>query len=221
MLTLFFVDSELETIPEKMWNDPAVVQISSRRGKKPGKILLDSSLLHRSIDTYFPGSSNRMGRPDVFHILLNVLNSSILNILGELRVYVHTRNDILITINPETRFPKSYNRFAGLMEQLFELGEIRSGEKVLANTESMTAAESIRKYGKGEVTIMWPSGEHVNRNNLISGKDQTFVVGGFTSGDYKSDLSNIGRRVSIFGEELTIWTVAAEIIAACETFMGI
>ncbi len=221
MLTLFFVDSELETIPEEMWKDDAVTQLSKKRKKKPGNLLLDSSLLHRSIDAYFPSSSKRRGRPDIFHILLNVLNSSIINILGELSVFIHTRNDILIKVNPETRIPKSYNRFAGLMEQLFELGEIRSSEDVLFSTEKKSAIESIKSYGSGKVTVMWPSGEHVSRNNLVEARDQTFVIGGFTSGDYISDLSHIGRRVSIFDQELTIWTVAGEIIAAYETYVGL
>lgn len=221
MLTLIFVDSEIETIPQEMWNDPAVIQLSRNRRKSPGEILLDSSLLHRSIERYFPGSSKRRGRPDVFHILFNVLNSSILNITGNLRFYVHTRNDFLMRINPITRMPKSYNRFAGLIEQLFQTGEIDAGGQWLMKLEKMPAMDVISSLSEGSITVMWPSGEMVRRENLVTERNQTFIIGGFTSGDYISDISNLGRRVSIFPEELTIWTVASEIISSCENFLGL
>ena len=35
-------------------------------------------------------------------------------------IIVHTRNNDVITIDPETRIMRNYTRFIGLMEQLFE-----------------------------------------------------------------------------------------------------
>lgn len=37
-----------------------------------------------------------------------------------LRVYIHTRNNEIIYVKPETRIPRNYNRFVGLMESLFK-----------------------------------------------------------------------------------------------------
>ena len=120
MINLVLVDSELETIPADMQKEPEVLALSRKRGKPANEILLDSSLLHRAIERVFPGESNRRGRPDIFHIMLNVAQSSILNIRGMLHVYIHTRNHDLITVSPVTRIPKSYARFHGLVEDLFK-----------------------------------------------------------------------------------------------------
>jgi hypothetical protein len=113
MLNLVFVDSELETIPEEMIDDYAVRKFAKEKKKPPQEVLLDSNFLHGAIERFFPGKANRMGRPDIFYHMMQVAQSSILNLKGGLRVYIHTKNNFVITIRPETRIPKSYNRFEG------------------------------------------------------------------------------------------------------------
>ncbi len=216
MLTIIVVDSELETIPEEMHNDPGVRKFSQTRRKSPKMLLLDSNYLHTSIDRYYPGQSRRRGRPDIFHILLNVLNDSILNRRGELRVFIHTRNNKVITVNPEMRVPKSYNRFVGLIEDLFQKRDIVSHDVHLLTMENLSAKETIEKYSTGDVILMWPSGEEAHPMDIVKSRDMTVIIGGFSEGDFISDLSFIERKYSIFPEELTIWTVAGEIIYAFE-----
>ncbi len=216
MLTIILIDSELETIPEEMWNDPAVRKLASSRKKSPQKLLLDSNFLHTSIERTFPGMSTRRGRPDIFHTFLNVVNDTILNRKGNLRVYIHTRNNKVITVNPETRIPKSYNRFVGLMEDLFLKGTIAADEHVLLKVENLSAQEAVRKYAAGRTVVMSPGGIYSRVRDIIQTGDMTVVIGGFAEGDYISDLSFIGEKYSLFEEELTIWTVASEIINECE-----
>ena len=80
MLHLIFADSEIERIPAVMWKDRDVL-IQARKRRKPASgIILDSSLLHSAIDRFFPGESIRRGRPSIFYITLNVLQSSLLNL---------------------------------------------------------------------------------------------------------------------------------------------
>ena len=43
------------------------------------------------------------------------LLDSPLNKAGHLQVYVHTADNVLIEINPQTRIPRTFPRFAGLM----------------------------------------------------------------------------------------------------------
>ena len=57
-------------------------------------------------------------RPDITHQCLLMLLDSPLNKAGKLQVYIHTAKNVLIEINPQTRIPRVYNRFAGLMVQL-------------------------------------------------------------------------------------------------------
>jgi len=44
-----------------------------------------------------------------------MLMDSPLNRAGLLQVYIHTERNVLIEINPQTRIPRTYNRFSGLM----------------------------------------------------------------------------------------------------------
>lgn len=44
-----------------------------------------------------------------------MLLDSPLNKAGLLQVYLRTNKNVLIEINPQTRIPRTYKRFAGLM----------------------------------------------------------------------------------------------------------
>jgi len=44
-----------------------------------------------------------------------MLLDSPLNKSGHLQVYMRTNKNVLIEINPQTRIPRTYKRFAGLM----------------------------------------------------------------------------------------------------------
>lgn len=54
-------------------------------------------------------------RPDITHQCLLMLLDSPLNRAGLLQVYIHTEKNVLIEVNPQTRIPRTYTRFAGLM----------------------------------------------------------------------------------------------------------
>ena len=46
--------------------------------------------------------------------LLTLLDSP-LNKAGRMQVFIHTRANVLIEVNPHTRIPRTFKRFAGLM----------------------------------------------------------------------------------------------------------
>ena len=73
-------------------------------------------------------------RPDILHQCLLMLFDSPLNRAGLLQVYIHTEKNVLIEINPQTRFPRTFKRFAFLMVQLLHKLNIKaanSNEKLL------------------------------------------------------------------------------------------
>ena len=49
---------------------------------------------------------------------LLMLMDSPLNRAGLLQVYIHTEKNALIEINPQTRIPRTFERFCGLMGKL-------------------------------------------------------------------------------------------------------
>jgi len=67
-------------------------------------------------------------RPDIAHQCLLTLLDSPLNKAGLLRVYIKTTQNILISINPQIRIPRTFKRFAGLMVQLLHKLYIKSSE---------------------------------------------------------------------------------------------
>jgi len=116
MLNIIISDSEIELIPPELKGNPVIRRSARARGKTPGEILLDSSLHAAAL---LENERRRRGRPDLIHNIILTLQDSIINLRGQLRVAIHTRNDQLITLGPETRIPRNLNRFVGLAEQLF------------------------------------------------------------------------------------------------------
>ncbi|EGC28741.1 hypothetical protein DICPUDRAFT_159774 [Dictyostelium purpureum] len=65
-------------------------------------------------------------RPDITHQCLLALFDSPLNKAGLLQVYIRTTKNVLIEVHPQTRIPRTFNRFAGLMVQLLKKLSIRA-----------------------------------------------------------------------------------------------
>ncbi len=222
MLKLLIADAELELIPRDMLDDYSIRLHAKKRKKPAHKILLDSNYMHSAIDRFYPGESNRRGRPDIIYHLLAVVMESILNKKGGMHTWIHTRNNLILEISPDTRLPKSYNRFAGLMEDLFEKGEIKYEEKTLLKIHNGDVKKMIELAGAEHLKILSPKGDMTSVSELVNPeiKDASFLIGGFSEGDFISDVYGISESYSIFEEELTIWSVAMEIIAQYERKFG-
>ncbi len=219
MLHLVIADAELETVPEEIADHPSVVNYARRKGKKPTEILLDSSYHHSALKGLPDGE--RRGRPDIVHIsLLNALES-IANKEGLLRVYVHTRNDEVVYINPETRLPRNYNRFVGLMESLFREGEVPRGVGLL-RLEKKSLSELIDEIGVRDVFVMHEDGEFRPPREfgaLLSSLDEAVVVvGGFPHGDFISEVP--WKKISIYESSLMAWIVINEVLVNFEANRG-
>ena len=92
-------------------------------------------------------------RPDILHQEMLALMDSPLNKAGLLQVYIHTKKHVLIELNPATRIPRTYKRFAGLMVQLLHKMKIKAGTesttllKVIKNPFSQHLPPGTRCYG--------------------------------------------------------------------------
>lgn len=222
MLYLILVDSELELIPEILHNEPDVRSLARRRTKKAGKMLLDASYMHTSIKKYYPDEVNRRGRPDLVHTFLMLTQDSILNKKGELRIFIHTRNNFVITLNPEVRPPKSYSRFVGLIEKLFETGMIESNGVELLNVSKSSLPDLLKTIHYDSIRVLSPSASVVPVSKVIPDtKNLVCLIGGFSFGDYISDVYSLADSFSIYEEELTVWTVASELITHYERLAGL
>lgn len=194
MLTIIIAEAELECVPPALMRHPSV---AAKGGKRT--VLLDSSFHHRAMQSL--PDAYRRGRPDIVHLcLLNALESP-RNKEGCLRVFVHTRNDEVIRIDPSWRVPKAYHRFVGLMEQLFAERVIRSGGTVLLSLEKKRLADLVREEaGTAPVQVMHAEGAPYRHL-----EDAVVVIGGFPHGDFSTPLPY--PRYSIYKDELVAWSV--------------
>jgi rRNA small subunit pseudouridine methyltransferase Nep1 len=217
MLNLLLVDAELELVPEEIAGHPTIGASAKRRKKPATKMLLDSSLHHSAMKRL--AEPERRGRPDIVHFFLMVALESVLNHRGLLRTYIHTRNDQLIAVDPLSRLPKSYPRFVGLMESLFIDGRVPSrGQPLLSIQAGFCFEDCLHEIPHSETVVLSETGESCKLKDCFRDrKDLLCVIGGFSRGDFRSDvLSAADRVISIYEQPLTAWTVASEVIVNYE-----
>jgi rRNA small subunit pseudouridine methyltransferase Nep1 len=215
MLHLIIAEAELELVPESIRDHPAVVKYARRKKKKPEEVILDSTYHHAALKKLPDG--DRRGRPDIVHIcLLNALES-IANKEGKLRTYVHTRNDEVIYVKPETRIPRNYNRFVGLMESLFKNRAVPRDLELL-RMEEKSLGELVEEINPDGIFVMHEGGTPLKLKEfgkrLASLENPVVIVGGFPHGDFRGETP--GERISIYKAPLMAWTVVNEIIISFE-----
>jgi len=218
MLTIILAESELELIPSKIISHPAVISYAKQRNKKPKGLILDSSFHHSAMMDLPEG--NRRGRPDIVHIFLLNSLESILNKKGKLKIIIHTRNNEAIFVDSKTRIMRSYHRFIGLFEQLFEKRKIATEEKILLELKKNIPLEKIIENEDYDFIITFSeNGKIVDLHDYLTNlknkkiKNILCVIGGFPHGDFHFDLSKHSDDIiSIFNEKLTAWTVVNELL---------
>ena len=115
----------------------------------------------------------------------------------------------------------SYNRFIGLMEKLLKNGKVESPDgKILMNVEKGKWDSMI--HNSYDSILLSPKGAKIKPSNLFTRKtDFSVFIGGFSEGDFMSPVYKKFNPISIFDDELTIWTVGWEILSSMETLEGI
>ena len=95
-------------------------------------------------------------RPDIVHQELLAILDSPLNKAGRVNaVYVHTQKNVLIKVSPQTRIPRTFKRFCGLMVQLLQKLSIRAAN----------GPEKLLKVGGRE--IAWSEIERVDTTGWV------------------------------------------------------
>ncbi|XP_063545948.1 ribosomal RNA small subunit methyltransferase NEP1 [Cydia strobilella] len=164
-----------------------------------------------------PGSC----RPDITHQSLLMLMDSPLNRAGLLQVYIHTEKNVLIEINPQTRIPRTFKRFAGLMVQLLHKFAIRASDgpmkllKVIKNPVTSHLPVGVKKIA------MSFSSKTVQSCRELVPKDEPIVliVGAMAHGkvevDYAEDV------VSVSNYPLSGALTCAKLCSAFEEVWGV
>ena len=221
MTQYFFIlaDSELELVPPEIVNERCILNNARARGKAPEKILLDASHHHPAFGKL--PESERRGRPDLVHFFLLLCVDSDLSAQGNLRTFVHTRNNDVIAVNPETRLPPHYPRFVGLIESLYEQRVVPSKDNPLLELRQGIALDALVNALKPDaVVVLAAEGEEIplaEKFASLKAERVAVIIGGFSKGDFRSDLSKMKvSKVSLGKRMLKVWTVTSKILSAIE-----
>ncbi|XP_043471726.1 ribosomal RNA small subunit methyltransferase NEP1 [Leptopilina heterotoma] len=175
---------------------------------------------HASIlkkDNRPPGNS----RPDITHQCLLMLMDSPLNRAGLLQVYIKTEKNVLIEVNPQTRIPRTFNRFAGLMVQLLHKFCVRSSDspmkllKVIKNPVTNHLPVGCKK-----IAMSFSAKEVKNPRDLVpSDEPIAIIVGAMAHGQVKTDYME--DTFSISNYPLSAALTCAKLCSGFEEVWGI
>ncbi|NDB90746.1 MAG: ribosome biogenesis protein, partial [Thaumarchaeota archaeon] len=183
-LSLVIAEASLELVPRELYKHNAITAYCRKMGKRPSEILLDNSW-HFGAMKGIPNEIKR-GRPDLVHFCLLEACTIPLYQEDEISVYVHTIDDKVITVGERVRFPKSYHRFAGIMEQLFATKKIESDGQTLFQMNNMSFSELIDELDPDQVIGLSSEGKKSSYESVAKTcTDETcLVIGGFPKGEF-------------------------------------
>lgn len=189
MLSLIIAESSIELVPEEIKRHPSVRASARRSGKKPSQILLDNSWHFAAMR----GLENEIkrGRPDLVHFSLLEATSIPLYFEDKVQIYVHTVRDQVIFVGSGVRLPKSFHRFAGLMEKLFYDGIVKSEDKTLLELKKMSFSSLIDSIDPKKVVGLSTDGTRSTYSDVASGLDDScLVLGGFQKGEFSAGIKD-------------------------------
>jgi len=210
MLSLVIAEASLELVPQELYKHNAITSYCKKTGKRPSEILLDNSWHFGAMK----GLKNEIkrGRPDLVHFCLLEACTIPLYFEDEISVYVHTIDDKVITIGEQVRFPKSYHRFAGIIEQLYVTKTIKADDKKLFEIKNMSFAELIEKISPDQVIGLSSEGKKSSYESVakMCTDDSCLVIGGFPKGEFfESTKKNIDSLYSVDENPLEAHVVVA------------
>lgn len=210
-------ESALELVPRDLQRHNSVLASARRLGKRPSEILLDVSWHFAAMK----GIENEIkrGRPDLVHICLLEASSIPLYFADKIRVYVHTIDDRVITLGSSVRLPKSYHRFAGLVEKLYAEGRIEEKGSMLLEIRKMSFADLLKKIKPEHVVGLASEGVSSTYQKLAGevGGNACIVVGGFSKGQFSDSISkHFDRTASVDKNPLEAHVIISRILYELE-----
>lgn len=215
MLNLVLAESALELVPKEIRKHPAVVNDSKRRGVDATGILLDRSFHHSAMDRL--KDSEKRGRPDLVHVALLSATGTPLYLHGNVKVFVHTYDDLVLELEPKTRIPKNYMRFRGLMEEAL----VEKPQKGLVRAYPMGVKELAIQIAADKVFGLTIQGKKMSVEGLakeiVAAKEPMIIVGGFPHGHFsEKTLSALDEMARIHSDPLEAQVVVSRVLYEAE-----
>ena len=201
MISLILSESALELVPYELEEHPSVVSHAKKLGKYPSDILLDNSWHFAAMK----GIKNEIkrGRPDLVHFLILEATTIPLYYQNKLNLFVHTIDNKVIRFGKNVHIPKSYHRFQGVIEKLFQEKKIISKNELLLDMTEQTFSELIKEINPSSVIGFSTEGELSSYQKIASEipDNSCIVLGGFQKGHFSDSVQNEITNLYSVGNE--------------------
>ena len=213
MLNIILTESSLELVPKQLTSHPSVTSYCKKFKKIPSTTLLDNSWHFGAMK----GLDNEIkrGRPDIVHVTLLSLCTTPAFYENKIKIFVHTINDEVISFNNNTRLPKSYHRFQGLIEKLFLTQKIETDEEILMELRSSSLSDLISEIKPTKIIGLTTKGKRITLEKLVQkiSDDSCILIGGFQKGHFNQDTEKtISNSFSINDSSLEAHLVASRFV---------
>ena len=201
MISLILSESALELVPSELKNHPSVISHARKLGKLPSEILLDNSWHFAAMK----GIANEIkrGRPDLVHFSILEATTIPLYLKNKMKLYVHTIDDKVIYFSQNVHIPKSYHRFEGLIEKLYQEKKITANNDVLLEIKEKTFPELLDEINPSKVIGFSTKGTPSSYEKIAAEipDDACIVLGGFQKGHFSDSIENKINDLYSIGDE--------------------
>ncbi|MFQ5781935.1 MAG: ribosome biogenesis protein [Nitrosopumilus sp.] len=201
MISLILSESSLELVPSELKHHQSVISHARKLGKKPSEILLDNSWHFAAMK----GIKNELkrGRPDLVHFSILEATTIPLYHKNKIKFFVHTIDDKVIYFSQNVHIPKSYHRFEGLIEKLYQEKVIRSNSDVLLELKEKTFSELLDEINPSKVVGFSTKGTSNSYEKIAKeiSDDTCIIIGGFQKGHFSDTIENKITDLYSIGDE--------------------
>jgi rRNA small subunit pseudouridine methyltransferase Nep1 len=190
MISLIISESALELVPYELEDHPSVVSHARKLGKHSSEILLDNSWHFAAMK----GIKNEIkrGRPDIVHFSILEATTIPLYLENKLNLFVHTIDNKVIRFGKNVHLPKSYHRFQGVIEKLYQEKKIISNNEMLLEIKEQTFSELLAEIKPSKIVGFSTEGELSSYEKIAAqiSDNSCIVLGGFQKGHFSDSVQN-------------------------------
>ena len=213
MISLILSESSLELVPSELKHHTSVVSHARKLGKLPSEILLDNSWHFAAMK----GIKNEIkrGRPDLVHFSILEATTIPLYLQNKMKLFVHTIDDKVIYFSQNIHIPKSYHRFEGLIEKLYQEKKITANDETLLEIKDKIFSDLLDEINPSNVIGFSTRGTQNSYEKIAKeiSEDTCLVLGGFQKGNFSDLIENkIDSLYSVGNESFEGHVVVARIL---------
>ena len=201
MISIVLAESALELVPSELKHHSSVISHARKLGKLSSEILLDNSWHFAAMK----GIHNELkrGRPDLVHFSILEATTIPLYLKNKMKLYIHTIDDKVIYFGQNVHVPKSYHRFAGVIEKLYKEKKIIANDETLLEIKNKTFSELIDEIKPSKIIGFSTKGIQNSYENIAGqiSDDSCLVFGGFQKGHFSDSIEKQFAQMCSVGDE--------------------